>query len=295
MTTSVSTVQNSSSTTASSTGSSSSSSSTSSTSFYTMLTGLLNSDSQGKINEEQLYSALINQRLYSKKGASASTAYQKLFEVNKTSLKTSEGYIPVEQAASTSLKQMVQKGLLSQNEATSINAQAFKAAQLDNNANYVYDSIGSTVAVALIDNAIKSAEEKIQGFDNGTVSAGILNLDNIVASSTSGSTSSGSSSTTIREFNGDHGFLYKPESEGDHNLAVLLPVAMTDDVTSVKLISNSGEVLESSSIQGKHDGRGVFRFDHPGSYYPDNLTISVTLKDGTTKEYYIPDSSERWE
>ena len=157
-------------------------SSTTNSSFYTMLSGFLKTDSDGRINEEQLYSALLNQRMFSKKGEYAATAYQKLFETNKNALKRSDGYIPVEKAASSSIKQMVQSGVLTENEAISINAQAFKAAQLDGDTNYIYDSRGSTVAVALIESALNSAEERINSYDSGKATAGTLNLDNMINS-----------------------------------------------------------------------------------------------------------------
>ena len=111
MTTTVASLSNS---TASGTtqGLSTTASSSTNSSFQAMLSQLLTPD-QGQINEEQLYSALISERLSSKKGENLATAYQSLFAANKSTMTRSDGYVPIEQAAATSLSQMVNSGLLS--------------------------------------------------------------------------------------------------------------------------------------------------------------------------------------
>ena len=263
------------------------SSSADKTSFQDMLSSLLSTDESGQINEEQLYASVIQERLYTKKGEEAASTYQELLTTAQQELQWENGYTPVEQAATQALQGLVDQGVLSESEAESINAQAFKASQLDDNSAYLYDSLGSTIAVSLLDLAIQSAQENINLYDNGTEDAGSLALGN-----TSGTTTSTESGT----FTGGDGFLYKPVAESNGNLAILLPASLEGSISSLDLIDSSGNVVESGDSQGTyHDGRPLYRFNEPGSSYPDGLKVTLNLTDGTTKEYYIPESSDRWE
>jgi hypothetical protein len=42
-------------------------------------------------------------------------------------------------------------------------------------------------------------------------------------------------------------------------------------------------------------GREHFRFNKPGADYPKDLTVEVTMKDGSIKTYKIPDPSQRYD
>lgn len=271
-----------------STSSTTTGTSSDSTSFEAMLSSLLSADDSGQVNEEQLYASLIQERLYTKKGEETASSYQQLLTTAQQELQWENGYTPVEQAATQALQGLVDQGVLTESEAESINAQAFKAAQLDDNSGYLYDSLGSTMAVSLLDLAIQSAQEAIDLYDSGTEDAGSLALGNTTATT--------STSSQTGTFNGGDGFLYKPVSESNGNLAILLPSSYEGSVESLDLIDANGEIVETGDSYGTYDdGRPLFRFNEPGSSYPDGITVSLNLTDGTTKEYYIPDSSDRWE
>jgi hypothetical protein len=261
--------------------------STQSSSFEEMLNTILQADSNGQVNEEQLFAAVINERISTKKGEEAASAYRELFTSYQQELQWENGYVPVEQAAGKALEGLVEQGILMQSEAESINAQAFKAAQIDDKTDILYDSLGSTVAVTLVDLAIQSAEKETNLFDSGQKDAGSMPIN----TSYIGSTNEGTAGT----FQGGDGFLYKPVSESTGNLVILLPASMKGDVASLDLVDSSGEVLESGDTNATYeDGRPIFRFNEPGSAYPDGLVVRVTMDDGTTKEYTIPDSAKRW-
>jgi hypothetical protein len=67
-------------------------------------------------------------------------------------------------------------------------------------------------------------------------------------------------------------------------------------VASVTLTDSTGQLLETGDPFGTfNDGRPIFRFNKPGSNYPNNITVTVTMLDGTKREYHIADPSQRYE
>lgn len=262
-------------------------------SFEDMLKSLMQQDSKGKIDEEQLYAALINERLTTKIGADAGSTYQNLLKTYKHDLQWENGYVPVEQSAGKALQELVDQGVLDRAEAESINAQAFKAAQLDDNTAALYDSLGSTVAVGLLDLAIQSAREVTASFDSGGEEAGTVAIRTDFINSPADGRGSGISDSA--SFVGGNGFLYKPVSESNGNLVVLLPSSMRRNVQLVQLLDSSKNILETGDAKDAfEDGRPIFRFDKPGASYPDGLVVRVSLDNGEMKEYKIPDSSKRY-
>ncbi len=164
--------------------------------------------------------------------------------------------------------------------------EAFSAAQIDANHQFLYDSIGSTVAVTLVDLAIESAEKRVEAIDTGTL------LPDSTLSATGNETGI---RTPGRAFVGGNGFLYKPVSENDGKLVILLPSEMKGGGNSIELQDNNGNVIDQGVWYGDYeDGRPIFRFSKTGVDYPDNLTVRVKFGSELTKEYYIPDTSERW-
>ena len=77
------------------------------------------------------------------------------------------GYEPVEDAARAALNDLFRLEVLSLDEAESIHAQSFQAAQLDNNNSALYDSLGSTMAVTMVELALKSSSGMISAFNSG--------------------------------------------------------------------------------------------------------------------------------
>ena len=92
-------------------------------------------------------------------------------------------------------------------------------------------------------------------------------------------------------------FLWKPVSEKDKNLVILVPTKLSDDVKSVKILSPNGEkVLSKGRYSGVGNGeRAHFRFDKPGDKFPDNAIVEITLKNGSVKRVKIPETSQRFQ
>lgn len=93
------------------------------------------------------------------------------------------------------------------------------------------------------------------------------------------------------------GFLWKPTSDKNGDLVVLLPKRLTGKVQEVRVLSPDGK---KSLAKGKYSGVGNgdrehFRFSKPGSGYPDGSIVYIKLEDGTTRHVKISDTSRRIE
>lgn len=114
------------------------------------------------------------------------------------------------------------------------------------------------------------------------------------ASTSSDSSSSSSASSSSSSSSGSvGGFVWKPISEGDGNLVVLLPSAYANRVTDVS-IRKGGSVVERGRFTGNTNGnRPTYRYRQPGSGYGSGLTVVATLSDGSTKTWSIPNGGTR--
>jgi hypothetical protein len=96
------------------------------------------------------------------------------------------------------------------------------------------------------------------------------------------------------------GFLWKPLSEKDHKLLVLLPSYMkTEIVERVVVAADPAGVNEIEPGQGRFTGkfgsRPKWRFPKPGSYYGGPCYVVVVFNDGTRQPYAIADGAVRQE
>jgi hypothetical protein len=93
---------------------------------------------------------------------------------------------------------------------------------------------------------------------------------------------------------GGGGFLWKPVSEGDGNLVVLLPASMRGQVAAV-YIQKGGSTVESGRFSGDthNGGRPHYRFSQPGAGYGSGLTLVAVLKDGTRRSWGIGNGGQR--
>ncbi len=91
------------------------------------------------------------------------------------------------------------------------------------------------------------------------------------------------------------GFLWKPVSDKDGNLAVLLPARLTGRVKSVAILSPDGSrTLQSGKYAGNgNGGREHFRFSKPGGDFPDGSIVLIKLHDGSRKHMTIGDTAAR--
>jgi len=269
--------------------------------FNEILSGLVQPDTENNTNEEELFAGIVAERIGTLKGMDAAANFQELLETEKGILQRSDGITSYESATNMALEQMVYDGTLTYDEANTIHAQAFEAAQLDENLDALYDGRGSendpTVARMEMESALERARLQIEGFDDGSFQADTtahgLSLSTV---NKGGVSSSNVSSNNVMD--GDGGFLWKPESDNDGKLVVLLPASISNSIEKVILKDLEGNEIESGNFTGlanaDNEGeRAHYRFSKSGGSYPDGVTVEVTLTNGETVSYTVSDSSER--
>ena len=97
--------------------------------------------------------------------------------------------------------------------------------------------------------------------------------------------------------NRNAGFLWKPESDKNQKLAILLPPNLAGKVAEVIVLSPDGKLtLQRGKYSGVGNGaREHYRFSKAGSEFPDGSIVVIKLKDGTTKHMVIKETSARLE
>ena len=93
------------------------------------------------------------------------------------------------------------------------------------------------------------------------------------------------------------GFLWKPESDKDKKLAILLPPGLSGQVAEVVILSPDGKrTLQRGRYSGVgNGGREHYRFSKAGDKFPDGSIVVLKLKDGTSKHMVIKETSARLE
>lgn len=95
---------------------------------------------------------------------------------------------------------------------------------------------------------------------------------------------------------GGSGFLWKPESEKDGKLVVLLPSKFSGKIKSLTLTDTKGTTLATGTYSGIGNGeREHFRFPKSGASYPDGVRVVVKLEDNTTRYVTIKETSQRYQ
>ncbi len=90
---------------------------------------------------------------------------------------------------------------------------------------------------------------------------------------------------------GPGGFVYKPISENDKNLVILLPEDVVFDFLCGIFTEESAQT-ENCAEQFSEDeeGRAVYRFEKPGASY---ISEFRAVKDGVSCTFVIPNTAER--
>lgn len=274
--------------------------------FDAVMRSMLSPDEANSVNEEELFAALIGQRLEAHAGPEASSAFQKALEEKKAANTRADGYVNVEQAANEALASLVTAGTVSDSVAATVKKESFAAAQLDDNKTALFDGRGGandpTIAVMNMEAALIQAQQIIEKIESGET-----DLEDVPAAGEEGDAtgSVGASggdviTPTGNEVDGAGGFVFKPESDHGKQLVVLLPAQMAGDVVDVLLKDENGQEIERGVSSGFANpdtvgDREHFRFTKAGAAYPQNISVEVTLADGSVKEYQIPDPSQRWD
>lgn len=262
--------------------------------FSTFLQGVLTPDAANKVSEEELFSAIVQERIKSAKGEDTLKKFQETLTQTKDSMRKPDGFVPAEEATKAALIKAREAGLLAKEEADKIYSEAFAAAQLDDNKEILYDSKGGgndpTIAVALLEQALASSGGMVEKFNDGSLSATIRSVEE--SSNNKMAVDGGAHS----ESGGSGGFLFKPIADTNGKLVVLMPSKLAGMINSVKLYDPAGKLLEQGSYTGNgNGGRDHYRFKKSGGNYPDGLFVEATLATGDKVVYRIPETSQRTE
>lgn len=247
-----------------------------------------------KVSEEELFSALVQERIKKTHGEGGLSEFSTMLNSCKSRMKKADGYVPVEEATKQALIEFRDAKKLSQEETDKIYSESFAAAQLDDNKDVLFDGRGGandpTIAVATMEQALLLSRAKIESFDDGTSKADIRSVSE--AATGRAVATAGSEAATGAEA----GFLFKPVSESDGKLVVLLPSRLTGLVSGVSLVGPDGQVIESGRYRGVgNGGREHFRFSKPGGQYGNGSTVQATLITGEIVRYLISNTSQRTE
>lgn len=267
-----------------------------------MLKNYLKADASGNVNEEQLQFAIVDSML-THKSSKLGDEFTKAFAIG-----SSQG-LSVEDNVKQSLKSLTSSGSLTNDEASMLNGVSFDAAQLDTNLIALYDGKGGpndpTIAVASLDQAITKANALIQSMRDGKADIKTRGLDvasNSKATNDVGSLSSAaaanSASASSHIGSGSGSFLWKPVSDSNGKLVVLLPSKLSGQVASAEIYSSlppsDSNLIEKGKFSGNaNGGRDHFRFSKTGASYPDGVYVVAKLRDGSYTSFQINETSSR--
>lgn len=271
--------------------------SSSSTKFDQIMKDLLPGEGTSEVSEEDLYSALLIERIAVHSSDAAAVQFQDAFDSAKSALVKKDGFIPMEDAANQALQAVTDAGIISSEVAAKCKSEAFSAAQLDDNLTALWDNRGGvgdpTIATSTLEAALLSARTKLAGVESPTTST----------DDPSTSATDDTPSETEQEFvpsgqaiDGDGGFVFKPIADVTGNLMVLLPSLWDEETQSVTLKDKDGNEIEKGKLSTVgSDGRRSYQFSKPGASYGKEVVVEVKGTNGETTDYQIPDPSLRYD
>lgn len=105
---------------------------------------------------------------------------------------------------------------------------------------------------------------------------------------------SGKSGGKTTKLDGPGGFLWKPVSDSNGKLVVLLPPKLAGQAKSVEVQDASGKTLARGRYTGDaNGGRSHFRFDKPGAAFGNDVRVVATLANGQKVTYPIENGAAR--
>ncbi len=125
----------------------------------------------GQVNEEELFAATTHQLILNRYGASVAEDFKSAFKLNMADKPRSERFASAERATKESLKFFVNSTLLTKEEAQQIRQLAFATAQLDDNVDVAWDSLGDTKAVTSFTNGEKLIQGRLEASGNAPITA----------------------------------------------------------------------------------------------------------------------------
>lgn len=261
-----------------------------------------------RINEEELYSAIIHQQL-KEKNPTAALAFETALPEQIAKIKTNKNSTLVFKATDRVMRAFVRSKQISHDLYRQTRDYAFGKAQMDSDRTWLApkrteeqgrgDTPLRAISTALnkfSENSPALAEEisayrareaaisRAKWKERRQAASSANSSDNAIAQNTS------SSSNDIPS-----GFLWKPNSEKDNRLVILLPSTMTSSAKKVAILSPDGnKVLENGNFAGiGNGGRQHYRFSKAGGNYPAGAQVSITFDDGTKRTVLISNTANR--
>lgn len=270
------------------------------------------SAASGPQNEEAVFSALVKEQVDAIGDVEATKRFDIRINQHRKILERHAGYASEEKAAKFALRDLTRRGTLTKDQATQIYSRCFQAAQSDGNTGALSDGVdvpgALTKVIQAADSALTTARTTLSALSDGTQTLTTRSLGESTAKLDGTATGGGKkvsaavdgsaagSSDSASPVDGVDGFLFKPVSDTQGKLVVVLPKELTGKISKVVLRSMTGEELESGQYGGVGNGeREHFRYNKPGGSYPANLFVEVQLKGGGTKNYSIADPSKRYD
>ncbi len=147
-------------------------STTPTTEFGRTLKDLLGKTYQpGEVNEEELFAATTHQLILNRYGSTVAEDFKSAFKLNMADKPPTERVASPERATKESLKFFVNSTLITREEAQQIRQLAFTSAQLDDNLEVAWDSLGDTKAVTSFANGEKLVQGRLEASGNAPIVA----------------------------------------------------------------------------------------------------------------------------
>lgn len=128
-------------------------------------------DINAKVNEEELFAGTVYQLVKNRFGDSVAQDFRSAYRLNLVDKPATERVASAERAAKDTLKFFVSSTLMTKEEARDIRATAFEIAQMDDNKDALWDSIGDTKAVVSADRGTRIIQQRLEQGGNTPVTS----------------------------------------------------------------------------------------------------------------------------
>ena len=258
--------------------------------FADFVRARIKGNEEGKVSEAEMQYGIVSYQLHQENTKAEAFFQSEYAEALSLGAET-------EAAVRIALKNTYQAGFIPKSAAEWVNGLSRFSAQFDSS-----DKLASVEESGLLDfdSAIIHANAALASLVQGLVTAIPMPLEQ---SSTLKAAAAEQSSSLQRPklIGGSQaaGFLWKPISEADNKLVVLLPSRLTGLIENAGVyLDDTGEkLLEKGRFAGdrSNGARSHYRFAKSGSAYPNNVYFIVKLKDGSSEAYKINNSAARFE
>lgn len=239
-----------------------------------------------KVNEETLYAASVYRKLSKEDRKEFLEALR-----DRSAVLKGKGDPSFYKATNEALNHLIREKKLSTQDFNNIKRYALGKAQLDSDKSNITrksQRIGNGSDGSALDKLRENkaaTNKELRAFEKSSADK---SASSKVSSNQTLKTNGGQSSS------GSEKFLWKPVSDSDGKLAVLLPSSLTGDVSKVTIEAPDGKVIGQGRFSGVGNGeREHYRFSQAGGSYPDGSRVLIYFKDGSVKEVEIKETSSR--